>query len=151
MKPSVYIETTIIGYLATRVSGILRVAANQETTRDWWDNHRQRFEHADDARRRDATGPDEQQIALAQFLDAHLGDGFRTGFDDGGIAFADEKNQRDDDEITEHRPGHHHRGGPHADDVADAQQLRRHGGRELRRLVDEVGLDCNEQMPQYSE
>ena len=44
MKPSIYLETTIIGYLAMRVSGVLRIAANQETTRDWWDNHRQRFE-----------------------------------------------------------------------------------------------------------
>lgn len=44
MKPTVYIETTIIGYLAMRVSGVLRTAANQQTTRDWWDNHRQRFE-----------------------------------------------------------------------------------------------------------
>ena len=44
MNPTVYLETTVIGYLAMRVSGILRVAANQETTSDWWDNHRQRFE-----------------------------------------------------------------------------------------------------------
>ena len=44
MNPTVYLETTVIGYLAMRVSGILRVAANQETTRDWWDNHRQRFD-----------------------------------------------------------------------------------------------------------
>jgi len=44
MKPSIYLETTIIGYLAMRVSGVLRIAANQETTRDWWDNQRQRFE-----------------------------------------------------------------------------------------------------------
>lgn len=34
MKPTVYLETTIIGYLAMRVSGVLRVAANQQTTRD---------------------------------------------------------------------------------------------------------------------
>ena len=27
-----------------RVSGILRVAANQQTTRDWWDNRRQEFD-----------------------------------------------------------------------------------------------------------
>ena len=27
-----------------RVSGIRRVAANQQTTRDWWDHHRQEFE-----------------------------------------------------------------------------------------------------------
>ena len=44
LNPTVYLETTVIGYLATRVSGTLRVAANQETTRDWWDNHRQRFD-----------------------------------------------------------------------------------------------------------
>jgi len=44
MKPTVYLETTVIGYLSMRVSGLLRVAANQQTTRDWWDNHRQRFD-----------------------------------------------------------------------------------------------------------
>ncbi len=44
MKPSVYLDTTIIGYLAMRVSGMLRVAANQQTTRDWWDDHRHNFE-----------------------------------------------------------------------------------------------------------
>jgi hypothetical protein len=44
MKPTVYLETTIIGYLATRVSSVLRIAANQQTTRDWWENHRHRFE-----------------------------------------------------------------------------------------------------------
>jgi hypothetical protein len=44
MKPTVYIETTIIGYLAMRVSGVLRIAANQQTTREWWDNHRERFD-----------------------------------------------------------------------------------------------------------
>jgi hypothetical protein len=44
MKPTVYIETTVIGYLAMRVSSLLRVAANQQTTRDWWDNHRQLFD-----------------------------------------------------------------------------------------------------------
>jgi hypothetical protein len=44
MKPTLYLETTIVGYLAMRVSRILRVAANQQTTRDWWDNHRHGFE-----------------------------------------------------------------------------------------------------------
>jgi hypothetical protein len=44
MKPTVYVETTVIGYLAMRVSSVLRVAANQQTTRDWWDNHRGRFD-----------------------------------------------------------------------------------------------------------
>lgn len=44
MKPIVYLETTIIGYLAMRVSGVLRVAANQQTTREWWENERQNFD-----------------------------------------------------------------------------------------------------------
>jgi hypothetical protein len=44
MKPTVYRETTIVGYLALRVSGALRVAANQQTTRDWSDSHRQGFD-----------------------------------------------------------------------------------------------------------
>ena len=44
MKPSVYLETSVIGYLAMRLSGVLRVAANQQVTRDWWDNERQRYD-----------------------------------------------------------------------------------------------------------
>ncbi len=44
MKPTVYLETTIIGYLAMRPSRDLLVAANQQLTRDWWDNHRQKYE-----------------------------------------------------------------------------------------------------------
>jgi hypothetical protein len=43
-KPTIYIETTIIGYLAMRVSRDLRVAANQQMTRDWWDNYRAQYE-----------------------------------------------------------------------------------------------------------
>ena len=44
MKPTVYLETSVIGYLAMRVSSVLRVAANQQTTRDWWDNRRGQYE-----------------------------------------------------------------------------------------------------------
>ena len=44
MKPTVYLETTIIGYLAMRVSGVLRIAANQQTARDWWENHRPQYD-----------------------------------------------------------------------------------------------------------
>jgi hypothetical protein len=43
-KPTVYIETTIIGYLAMRMSAALRTAADQVTTREWWDNHRDKYE-----------------------------------------------------------------------------------------------------------
>lgn len=44
MKPSIYLETTVFGYLAMRLSSILRTAANQETTRDWWDHSRWNYE-----------------------------------------------------------------------------------------------------------
>lgn len=43
-KPTVYIETTIIGYLAMRMSGALLTAANQQVTHDWWDNHRHKYD-----------------------------------------------------------------------------------------------------------
>ena len=41
---SVYIETSIIGYLASRISSDLVTAANQQPTREWWDAHRELFE-----------------------------------------------------------------------------------------------------------
>jgi hypothetical protein len=44
MKPSVYIETSVIGYLATRPSAQLVTAANQHVTREFWDDHRRRFD-----------------------------------------------------------------------------------------------------------
>ena len=43
MNPTVYLETTIIGYLAMQPSGVLRIAANQQTTHEWWNEHRHRF------------------------------------------------------------------------------------------------------------
>jgi hypothetical protein len=42
--PSVYLETTIIGYVASRPSRDLVTAANQQITRDWWDEHRQKYD-----------------------------------------------------------------------------------------------------------
>jgi hypothetical protein len=41
---SIYLETSIIGYLASRTSSDLVTAGNQTLTRDWWDNHREHFE-----------------------------------------------------------------------------------------------------------
>ena len=35
-KPSVYVETSVIGYLASRPSRDLLVAAAQQSTREWW-------------------------------------------------------------------------------------------------------------------
>ena len=37
---TVYLETSIIGYLTSRPSRELIVAAHQQLTRDWWDLHR---------------------------------------------------------------------------------------------------------------
>ena len=36
MKPRVYIETTVLGYLTSWPSGDLVVAGRQKITRDWW-------------------------------------------------------------------------------------------------------------------
>ena len=44
MKPSVYIETTIISYLTAWRSPHLIMAAHQEATRDWWDDERHHFD-----------------------------------------------------------------------------------------------------------
>ncbi len=44
MKPTVYIETTIISYLTAWRSPQLVMAANQEVTRVWWDDHRDAYD-----------------------------------------------------------------------------------------------------------
>ena len=44
MKPTVYLETTIISYLAARPSADLITAANQLITHDWWSNERSKFQ-----------------------------------------------------------------------------------------------------------
>ena len=43
MKPRVYLETTIVSYLTAWQSRDLVMAANQETTREWWSNRRDAF------------------------------------------------------------------------------------------------------------
>jgi hypothetical protein len=44
LKPRVYIETTIIGYLASRPSRDIVTAANQQLTREWWEIRRTDFD-----------------------------------------------------------------------------------------------------------
>lgn len=44
MDPKIYLETTIISYLAARPSKDLITAAHQQVTRDWWENRRQDFD-----------------------------------------------------------------------------------------------------------
>ena len=44
MKPKVYLETTIISYLAARPSRDIIIAAHQELTNEWWENRKRRFD-----------------------------------------------------------------------------------------------------------
>jgi hypothetical protein len=44
MKESVYIETTIISYLASRPARDIVLAACQELTRAWWSERRRSFD-----------------------------------------------------------------------------------------------------------
>ena len=44
MKPSVYLETSIIGYLTSRPSRDIIVAAQQQLTQEWWESRRADFE-----------------------------------------------------------------------------------------------------------
>jgi len=44
VKPTVYIETTIIGHLTSRLPKDPMVAGQMLATRKWWDESRQRFE-----------------------------------------------------------------------------------------------------------
>jgi hypothetical protein len=43
VKPTVYIETSVISYLTARPSRDLRLAADQSATFDWWQNERPHF------------------------------------------------------------------------------------------------------------
>ena len=44
MKPRLYLETTIPSYLVARQSRDLRLAADQETTQQWWESERRDYE-----------------------------------------------------------------------------------------------------------
>ena len=44
MKPTVYVESSVISYLTSRPSRDVVIAARQAITREWWDAHRHRFE-----------------------------------------------------------------------------------------------------------
>nr|WP_295776282.1 hypothetical protein [Rhodoferax sp.] len=43
MKPSVYVETSVISYLTARPSRDLVMAAHHEVTHEWWNNRRAAF------------------------------------------------------------------------------------------------------------
>ncbi len=43
MSETVYIETSLVGYLTVRPSNNLILMANMEITRKWWDTRRDQF------------------------------------------------------------------------------------------------------------
>jgi len=71
---SVYIETSIISYLTARPSRDLLVAANQESTHDWWDGHKGKFDLyisplvLDEAGQGDADAAERRLKALESFI-----------------------------------------------------------------------------------
>ncbi len=44
MKPKIYVETTVIGYLTSRPRDDVTVAGHQNTTREWWNTAADRFD-----------------------------------------------------------------------------------------------------------
>lgn len=44
MKPTVYIETSVLSYLAARPSNDLRAMSNQATTLEWWETQKPKYE-----------------------------------------------------------------------------------------------------------
>src|SRR6266581_2574068 len=45
VKPTVYVENSVVSYLtARRAQANVRVAAHQDLTREWWDSRRDLFE-----------------------------------------------------------------------------------------------------------
>jgi len=44
MKPRLYLETTIPSYLVARTSRDLLLAADQESTQEWWELHRHKYD-----------------------------------------------------------------------------------------------------------
>jgi hypothetical protein len=44
MRGKVYVETSVVSYLTSRLSRDLIVAGHQQITQEWWANHRDKFE-----------------------------------------------------------------------------------------------------------
>ena len=44
MKPTVYLETSVISYLTSRTASDLNTAAHQQITAEWWETKRRGFQ-----------------------------------------------------------------------------------------------------------
>jgi hypothetical protein len=62
MKPTVYIETSIVSYLTARKSRDIIIAAHQKLTREWWKSKRRSFDcYGSEAVIREATAGDARE------------------------------------------------------------------------------------------
>lgn len=69
MRPKVYVETTIVSYLAARPSRDLITAAHQQITQDWWENRRTDFDlYISQLVVQEASAGDEQAIRQRQSI-----------------------------------------------------------------------------------
>jgi len=80
LKPTVYLETSIVSYLTSRPSNDIRVAANQNATVEWWEGRRTMFDlfvsafvlteaglgHPDAARRRMTVLEDIAELTITE-------------------------------------------------------------------------------------
>jgi hypothetical protein len=67
----IYVETSVISYLAARPNRDLIMAAHQEVTREWWQTQRQKFAlfYSDAVRAEAAMGDSQAAAARLTFLD----------------------------------------------------------------------------------
>ena len=81
MKPRLYMETTIPSYLIAAPSRDLIVAAHQQITKHWWENHRDNFDNyvsqfvLDEARARDPALAKQRIKIISKFPKLELNDG----------------------------------------------------------------------------
>ena len=80
MSETIYIETSILGYLTARSTDNLILAANVKVTQDWWDEHSTSLVLyaseivADEASRGDATMANQRQNLLQSLIFLDLTD-----------------------------------------------------------------------------
>ena len=80
MKEKVYIETSVVSYLASRPSRDMVIAAHQELTRQWWEERSEKYDILiselvrEEARRGDREAASERMNILDSFLVLQVSD-----------------------------------------------------------------------------